>query len=97
MLYVGALRRGQPVEAVSCTSPDSCAAGGYYATKANEGMVHGFVDVKANGTWRVAQNIPGLGALSKTNSEITGIACGGPGNCVATGWAGGAAFAVSYS
>ena len=85
------------VEAVSCTSPDSCAAGGYYATKANEGMVHGFVDVKVNGTWRVAQNIPGLGALSKANSEITGIACGGPGNCVATGWAGGAAFAVSYS
>ena len=73
------------VQAVSCTSPGSCAAGGYYATKANGGMVHGFVDVKVNGTWRVAQNILGLGALGKTNSEITGIACGGPGNCVATG------------
>lgn len=90
------------VEALSCGSPGNCAAGGYYADKA--GQVHGFLDVELNGTWRAAQQVPGLAAIGQGSSEITAISCGGQGNCMAVGWTytrsnqiPSLAFAVSYS
>jgi len=68
---LGALNTGRNADvlSVSCPSPGSCAAGGYYQ---NHGR-HGFVAVERNGRWRQAVEVPGLKALGKGGSQVSAV------------------------
>src|SRR5215472_16238829 len=76
--------RNANVLSVSCPSPGSCAAGGYYQ---NHGR-HGFVAVERNGRWRQAVEVPGLKALGKGGSQVSAVSCASPGFCAAGGYYG---------
>ena len=83
---LGALNTGRNADvlSVSCPSPGSCAAGGYYQ---NHGR-HGFVAVERNGRWRQAVEVPGLKALGKGGSQVSAVSCASPGFCAAGGYYG---------
>jgi Bacterial Ig-like domain (group 3) len=82
---------------ISCASPGDCTAvGDYYAGGEDE---QGFVDSQSNGTWAVAQEVPGVTDLAKgEHSLLESVSCASAGNCSAGGTyttaASGSAFLV---
>ncbi len=82
---LGALNAGGSADlSVSCGSAGNCAAGGFY--RDGDGHYQGFVAVERNGRWRMAIEVPGLGALNKGDrAAVNSVSCGSAGNCVAAG------------
>jgi hypothetical protein len=83
---LGALNKGgnAQVSSVSCASPGSCAAGGFY--RDGNGHQQGFVAVERNGRWGQAVEVPGLGTLNKGgNAGVSSVSCASLGNCAAVG------------
>jgi hypothetical protein len=82
-----ALDKGRPAEmaAVSCASAGNCGAGGDYEYGTGKETV--FVSTQANGTWRPAEEVPGIAALNKGgNALIDMVSCGLAGNCGGGGY-----------
>src|SRR3984957_15848687 len=73
------------INSVSCPSPGTCAAGGYYADGTTFDVAQAFVANERHGSWGAALTLPGLGMLSSPGSLITSVACGSAGNCAAGG------------
>ena len=74
--------RGTFLHALSCPSAGNCSADGTNIDNVP------FVTTEHNGTWTKIQNIPGLGLLNHGKgfkATITGLSCGPPGYCAATG------------
>ena len=72
------------VTAMSCASPGDCSAGGSY----RDGLFHiqVFVVGQSNGTWGMAEEVPGTAALNKGGSaQVTSVSCASVGNCSAGG------------
>jgi hypothetical protein len=93
-----ALNKGHDAQiiSVSCASAGNCSAGGYYASA--PGVLQAFVVSEVHGTWRKAEEVPGLAVLNKSgDAEIASVSCASAGNCSAGGWYDGAgdAFVVS--
>jgi len=72
------------VYSVSCASAGNCAAGGVYRDRGNNG--HGFVVSERNGVWGRAIEVPGLGALNKSDAQVNSVSCASAGNCAAGGY-----------
>ena len=73
------------VTAMSCASPGDCSAGGSY----RDGLFHiqVFVVGQSNGTWGMAEEVPGTAALNKGGSaQVTSVSCASVGNCSAGGF-----------
>jgi hypothetical protein len=90
---LGALNKGRWAEvlSVSCASPGSCAAGGYYGNHGSNPDVvtsgRGFVVSERNGRWGRAVEVPGLGVLNKGgNAEVSSVSCASAGSCAAVGF-----------
>lgn len=72
------------VNSVACTSARSCVAVGYYQFSTLED--HGFIATESGGRWARAR-APRLPRNADTSlgSGLQGVACTGPGSCVAIG------------
>src|SRR3984957_14024926 len=73
------------INAISCTGPGSCTAGGFYQAIPS-GRSEGFVVRQVNGTWGSAEPVPGLAALNQGGAQVNSISCPSRGNCAATGF-----------
>ena len=79
--------RNAGVSSVSCPSPGSCAAGGFF--RDGGGHQQGFVAVEGNGRWGQAVEVPGLAALNQgRNGEVLSVSCASAGYCAAGGYYG---------
>ena len=69
------------VNAVSCSSPGNCAAGGSYEDGSY--AVQAFVAAETNGVWGKAMEVPvpNVGGAA----VVTSVSCGSDGNCSAVG------------
>jgi hypothetical protein len=86
---LAALNKGRNADvlSVSCPSPGSCAAGGFYADGGH--LQQGFVVVERNGRWGRAVEVPGLATLNKgRNAEVLSVSCASPGDCATGGYYG---------
>ncbi len=72
------------VTSVSCASPGSCAAGGFYYYR--PGYSEAFVVSERNGRRGTAIEVPGLAALNRGDAQVTSVSCGSAGNCAAGGY-----------
>ncbi len=69
---------------VSCTSAGNCVTAGSFSSIS--GISHTFIDTQANGTWGMAEQLPGITALNKSGQGwITSLSCPSAGNCSAGG------------
>lgn len=78
----GALNAGNLglVDAISCTSPGDCGAGGIYTDVSKDSQ--SFVVNETGGSWGSAQELPGSGALNVGGAGLVDvISCTSPGNC----------------
>src|ERR1022692_2437843 len=75
-------RGGARVNSVSCSVPANCSAGGYYTGSTEQA----FVVSEVNGSWRLAEPVPGLSALGSGPSSVVSVSCSSPGNCAAGGF-----------
>jgi hypothetical protein len=74
------------VNAVSCPSPGTCSAGGFYAEAPHPAKhQQAFVVDETNGTWGTAEEVPGIAALNHGQAGIDSVSCGFAGNCGAGG------------
>jgi hypothetical protein len=74
------------VNAVSCPSPGTCSAGGFYAEAPHPAKhQQAFVVSETNGTWGTAEEVPGIAALNHGQAGIDSVSCGFAGNCGAGG------------
>jgi hypothetical protein len=83
---VAALNAGgnAQVTAVSCASAGDCGAVGGYTD--GSGHAQAFVASEMNGTWRTAEEVPGLAALNAGgNAAIASVSCASAGHCGAAG------------
>src|SRR5262249_35247430 len=70
--------------ALSCGAAGNCSTGGFYQDSATH--LQAFVASQVNGTWRTAQQVPGIAALSPGgNSLLWSVSCASAGNCSAGG------------
>ena len=70
---------------VSCASAGNCDAGGYYTD--SSGKMQVFVADETNGTWGMAQEVPGTAALNLGGSALVlSVSCGSAGNCGVGGY-----------
>jgi hypothetical protein len=89
------------INAISCTGPGNCTAGGFYQANPS-GRSEGFVVRQVNGTWGNAEPVPGLAALNQGGAQVSSISCPSRGNCAATGYytksisSGGASFTAGF-
>ncbi len=67
---------------LSCSSAGNCGAGGSYATAKGS---RAFLVNDAHGTWRKAEEVPGLARLGARSSTLGSVSCPSAGNCGATG------------
>ena len=83
---LGAVNKGAEAEvlSVSCASPGSCAAGGYYRDRRSQ--FQGFVVSQRRGRWGTAIEVPGLGNLNKYFAQVLSVSCASAGNCAAGGY-----------
>src|SRR5260221_825042 len=84
---LAALNKGGDAEviSVSCASPGSCAAVGFYTDRS--GHQEGFVVSRSNGRWRQAIEVPGLAALRKgPYARVQSVSCASAGSCSAGGF-----------
>ena len=71
------------IRSVSCPSPGSCTAGGYYTNSSGN---QAFVVSQTNGTWGKAREVPGTAALNTGGlADVSSVSCASPGNCSAGG------------
>ena len=75
---------GAQIAAVSCASPGSCAAGGYYSVAGYARRA--FVVSEVHGIWGRAVQVPGLAELDKGSCRVKSVSCASPGNCAACGY-----------
>jgi hypothetical protein len=69
---------------VSCGSAGNCAAGGSYAATAGD---QAFLVTEANGTWQMAEQVPGSATLNNAGFAGTfALSCPGPDECSAGGY-----------
>jgi hypothetical protein len=85
------LDHGDPagVNAVSCSSPGNCVAGGHYDYPPSPDFdrYEGFLAMEKNGVWGAAQNVPGLNALNTDeDAQVTSVSCPEAGYCTAAGY-----------
>jgi hypothetical protein len=83
---LGALNAGgfAHVVSVSCGSPGSCAAGGFYADRPNH--FQGFTVNEENGVWGQVVEVPGLEALNAGGfAQLVSVSCGSGSSCAAGG------------
>jgi D-alanine-D-alanine ligase-like ATP-grasp enzyme len=72
------------VNSVSCVSAGHCSAGGSYVDSSFDEQ--SFVVGEKNGTWGIAEEVPGTAALSKgVNAGVHSVSCASAGNCGAGG------------
>jgi hypothetical protein len=71
------------VNAVSCSSPGNCSAGGFYLD--HSGKREAFVVNQVNGAWDAAAEVPGIASLSRDWAEVDAISCSSTGYCSAGG------------
>jgi WD40 repeat protein len=83
------------ITSVSCASPGTCSAGGYFAVSVGHGgpaaSVEAFVVDETGGSWGNAEAVPGIAALNTDrHAEITSVSCASAGDCAAGGtyWTG---------
>ena len=77
--------QGAQILSVSCGSAGNCSAGGNYTD--GSGGTQAFVVTQTNGSWRRAQQVPGLAARNTgENAWIGSVSCASAGNCSAGGW-----------
>jgi hypothetical protein len=69
------------VQAVSCTAPEECTAGGSYADRG--GQQRDFVVSEVHGTWGAARPVPGTAAFA--GATVSVLSCASPGSCAAGG------------
>ena len=70
---------------VSCAAAGNCAIAGSYTDAAGHGQA--FVASQANGTWGLAQEVPGTAALNHFGAgKASSVSCGAVGNCAAGGY-----------
>ena len=84
---LAALNKGGDAEviSVSCASPGSCGAVGFYTD--GSGHQQGFVVSRSNGRWRQAIEVPGLAALRKgPYARVQSVSCASAGSCSAGGF-----------
>jgi hypothetical protein len=78
------------LDAVSCTSPGNCSAGGSYTSGHYPGGVaktSAFVVDEENGVWGTAHEVPGLAALNTGGQGgLSSVSCTSPGSCSAGGF-----------
>ena len=73
------------VKSVSCPSPGSCVAVGFYTDASHDGA--GFLVSQVGGQWQTAMTVPGIDALSGgRGSGVSAVSCSSAGNCVAGGF-----------
>jgi hypothetical protein len=71
--------------AVSCPAPANCVASGWFNDTGDNGP-QAFTVSEVNGTWGMAQAVPGSVALNKGEIATTNaVSCAAPGNCAAGG------------
>jgi hypothetical protein len=70
------------IGSVSCASAGNCSASGSYA---DGSTAQAFVVSEVNGTWQLAEEVPGTAAMNKGNAVINVVSCGSAGNCSAGG------------
>ena len=71
-------------ESVSCASAGNCSAGGQYTDGSGKTQV--FVVKETNGTWGVAKEVRGSGALNQGGlADLNSVSCGSAGDCSAGG------------
>jgi hypothetical protein len=83
---LAALNRGgnAAINALSCGAAGSCSAGGSYVD--GSGHTQAFVVSQAGGTWRAAQEVPGLAALNKGGyASLSALSCASAGHCTGGG------------
>jgi hypothetical protein len=67
---------------VSCAAPGDCSAGGFYG-----GRGQAFTVAEVDGTWRRAQQVPGLAVLDKGgNAAVESMSCAAAGDCSTAGF-----------
>jgi hypothetical protein len=71
------------MEAISCTSPGDCGAGGGYTGKAKQSLVY-FTN-ETNGIWKSANEV---NVNSGEGAQLVSLSCGSPGDCSAGGYYG---------
>lgn len=72
------------VNVLSCRSPGSCSAAGFYTDK--KGSQQAFTDSQTRGGWAKAAEVPGTGALnSGGTADLVALSCASAGNCGACG------------
>jgi hypothetical protein len=69
---------------VSCASAGNCSAGGWYSDRSGDGQA--FVVSQASGTWRNAEEVPGVGSLNSLGAVVESLSCSSAGNCSAGGF-----------
>lgn len=80
-----ALDGARPVEvdAVDCTAPGTCVAGGYYNNHAGS---QAFTVTEAGGRWGQARPVPGLARLNLSgDADVHSISCSSASRCTAVG------------
>jgi len=86
---VAALNTGGVAQgfAMSCTTAGNCGVGGDYSTGTPSNPVNWpFVTDEVNGTWRHAEEVPGITVLDPNGGGIVdAMSCRSPGNCSAVG------------
>jgi hypothetical protein len=84
---------GAATDAVSCSSPGNCAAGGTYtfSSTSSEGFgsaTSAFVVSEADGVWGTAEEVPGVSGMNSGDDAWTSlIACPSASDCTAAGYA----------
>jgi hypothetical protein len=74
------------ITSVSCASAGNCSAGGSYLGAGVSGNQQAFVVSEVHGTWRKAEEVPGIAALTPSKfAWIVSVSCGAAGNCSAVG------------
>jgi hypothetical protein len=81
----GVMNQGEAlISTVSCASAGNCTAGGSYFGHST--FSQAFVLGETDGTWGVAQQIPGLVALNQGGATTVAVSCAPAGDCSAGGY-----------
>jgi hypothetical protein len=72
------------VNAVSCSAPGECTAGGFFAGTSPDGNELGFVADERHGVWGAATQLPPVDPATG-ESVVESVSCASPGNCAAAG------------
>ena len=72
---------------VSCAAAGDCSAGGFYKGSVAGDDQRGFVVAESDGSWGMAEEVPGLADLNPNHfGFVEDVSCGAVGNCAAAGY-----------